>query len=304
VRRDGSLFWADAVLTALYDAGGRLRGYAKVTRDMTERLRAEEQVRLNAALHDSAEERARALAEAERQRDEAERARASLQTFLGVVAHDLRGPLTAIRGNAQLLRRRGSAPSPERLGRALASIEDETARMDELVGHLVDAARIGAGQLEVRPEPTDLAALAQRAVAAAAVAAERHRLVFDAPERLEGKWDPGLLARVLDNLLGNAVKYSPEGGDIRVWVGHRGDQAVVSVADQGVGMRREDLGGLFQLFTRLEGGRTIAGTGLGLYIVRGIVEAHGGEVWAESPGPGQGSTLTVSLPLERAPSDE
>jgi signal transduction histidine kinase len=109
---------------------------------------------------------------------------------------------------------------------------------------------------------------------------------------------------VLDNLLGNAVKYSPEGGDIRVWVGHRGDQAVVSVADQGVGMRREDLGGLFQLFTRLEGGRTIAGTGLGLYIVRGIVEAHGGEVWAESPGPGQGSTLTVSLPLERAPSDE
>jgi PAS domain S-box-containing protein len=304
LRRDGSRFWADAVLTALYDDAGRLRGYAKVTRDMTERLRAEEQVRLNTALRDAAEERARALAEAERQRDAAERAHASLQTFLGVVAHDLRGPLTAIRGNAQLLRRLPGAAPPERLGRALESIEDETARMDELVGRLVDAARIGAGQLEVRPAPTDLVALARRAVAAAQVTTASHRLVLAAPERLDGTWDPARLAEVLDNLLGNAVKYSPEGGEVRVRVERRDDQALVSVADQGIGLRREDLGGLFQPFARLEAGRAIAGTGLGLYIVRGIVEAHGGKVRAESPGQGQGSTFTVALPLERTPSDE
>jgi PAS domain S-box-containing protein len=304
VRRDGSHFWADAVLTALRDADGRLRGYAKVTRDMTERRQAAEQVRLIAALRDAVEERARALAEAERRRDEAERARASLQTFLGVVAHDLRGPLTAIRAGAQLLRRRAGAPSPERLGRALESIEDETRRMDELVGHLVDAARIGAGQLEVRPAPADLAALARRAVAAAQATTERHRLVLEAPERLEGEWDPGLLARVLDNLLGNAVKYSPEGGAVRVRVGRQDDRAIVSVSDRGIGLRPEELPRLFQLFARLEAGREVEGSGLGLYIVHGIVAAHGGRIWAESPGPGAGATFTVALPLERAPGGE
>src|SRR6185437_10303222 len=126
--------------------------------------------------------------------------------------------------HAQLLRRPGIAASPEGRERALAAVEDETGRMDELVGHLVDAARIGAGQLELRPEPTDLAALARRAVAAWQAATAAHRLVLEAPERLDGTWDPGRLAEVLDNLLGNAVKYRPEGGAVRVRVERQDDE--------------------------------------------------------------------------------
>ena len=274
VRRDGTRFWADAILTALRDEAGALVGYAKVTRDMTARRQAEEQARHNADLQEALLARARALAEAERQRDEAERARASLQTFLGVVAHDLRGPLTAIRGHAQLARRRAGAGASGRLDEALAAIV--------------------AGQLELRPEPTDLVALARRAVAAWQVATASHRLVLAAPERLDGTWDPGRLAEVLDNLLGNAIKYSPEGGEVRVRVDRQDDQAIVSVTDQGIGLRPEELPRLFQLFTRLETARPIEGSGLGLY----IVAAHGGRIWAESPGPGQGATFAVALPLE------
>jgi signal transduction histidine kinase len=103
---------------------------------------------------------------------------------------------------------------------------------------------------------------------------------------------------VLDNLLGNAVKYSPEGGEIRVRVERQGDRALLSVSDEGIGLRPEELPRLFQLFSRLEAGREIEGSGLGLYIVHGIVAAHGGRIWAESPGPGAGATFTVALPLE------
>ena len=297
VRRDGSRFWADAVLTALYDDDGLLRGYAKVTRDMTAHRQAQELIRLNAALQESAAARERALEETERQRDEAERTRASLQTFLGVIAHDLRNPLTSILGSAQLARRRVAAGASERLDEALAAIVAEGRRMDELIGHLVDAARVGAGQLEVRPEPTDLVALARRAVAARQVTTTRHRLALDAPERLEGAWDPERLAQVLDNLLGNAIAYSPDGGAVHVRLRREDREAVVSVTDQGLGIRQDDLDRLFQRFTRLETGRAIAGTGLGLYISQGIVAAHGGRIRAESAGPGKGATFAVALPL-------
>jgi PAS domain S-box-containing protein len=297
VRGDGSRFWADAVLTALYDDAGRLRGYAKVTRDMTAQRQTQELIRLNAALQESNAARARALAEAERQRDEAERARGSLQTFLGVIAHDLRTPLTAILGNAQVARRRAAAGASGRVDETLAAVVAEGQRMGKLIGHLLDAARVGEGQLRVWPVPTDLTALARRAVAAQQVATTRHRLVLDAPETLEGAWDPERLAQVLDNLLGNAVAYSPEGGEVRVQVRRQGGEAVVTVADQGLGVRQEDLDRLFQRFTRLDTGRDIRGTGLGLYISRGIVAAHGGRIWAESQGPGKGATFAVALPL-------
>jgi signal transduction histidine kinase len=128
---------------------------------------------------------------------------------------------------------------------------------------------------------------------------ERHQLVLEAPEQLEGEWDPGRLGQVLDNLLGNAITYSPDGGMVRVAVRQEDGQAIISVSDQGLGLRQGDLGQLFQLFSRLETGREIRGTGLGLYISRGIVEAHGGSVRAESAGPGRGATFTVALPLKR-----
>jgi PAS domain S-box-containing protein len=282
--------WVRAFVFPVKDQVGAIREVVLIHEDVTERRRAEES-------------REEALAEAEQRRDEAERAQGSLQTFLGVVAHDLRGPLTSIRGNAQMLRRRQDSVDPERRARALKAIEDEAGRMNGMIGALVDAARVGAGQLEVRPEPTDLVPLARRAVESAQAGSERHRVVFEAPDELPGVWDPGRLAQVLDNLLGNAVKYSPAGGEVRLRVERRGAEAVVSVTDQGVGIRPEEQPRLFELFSRLDTAGAIEGTGLGLYITRGIVEAHGGRVWAESAGPGAGATFTVAVPLGGEPRD-
>jgi signal transduction histidine kinase len=101
----------------------------------------------------------------------------------------------------------------------------------------------------------------------------------------------------MDNLIGNAIKYSPNGGEVRVRIERQGGQALVTVSDQGLGVHPEELPQLFQIFSRLESAGTIEGSGLGLYIVRSIVEAHGGRIWAESAGPGQGSTFCLTLPL-------
>jgi signal transduction histidine kinase len=171
--------------------------------------------------------------------------------------------------------------------------------MDKLLGDLVDAAHIGTGHFQVQPEQTDLVAIARQAIETAAITATTRRIVLDAPERLEGEWDRERLAQVLDNLIRNAVKYSPGGGEIRVRVWREGDAARVSVFDEGLGIRPDDLPRLFQPFARSETGEQITGSGLGLYIARGIVEAHGGHLWAESAGLGKGAAFSFGLPLKR-----
>ncbi len=285
MRPDGAVRLLHGHGEVVVDAAGRPVRMVGMAQDVTERVEAEA--------------RARELAREQAARAEAERAHASLQTFLGIVAHDLRNPLSSILGYVQLLRRGGASAAPERLGPALEAIEGQARRMRQMIDTLVDAARIGAGELRLHREPTDLAALARQAVAAVQATTERHRIVLEAPERLEGEWDLGRLAQVLDNLLGNAVRYSPEGGEIRLQLRWEDDQAVISVTDHGLGMPAEDLPRLFQLFSRLETGNGIEGSGLGLYIARSVVEAHGGRIWAESPGPGQGSTFSIALPLKR-----
>jgi PAS domain S-box-containing protein len=282
VRKDGSRFWADAVLTTLHDAEGHLIGYAKVTRDLTERKKTEQ-------------EREYLLAREEVARAEAEHGREQLQRFLGVVAHDLRNPLASILASAQLLERHGA--SPDHRESKAAMIVNQARRMNAMVGELVDAARIGAGQLKVRLAPMDLVALACQVAEARQVTTAKHTILVEAPEQLEGTWDAARLEEVMDNLIGNAIKYCPDGGEVRLRIERQDGQALVSVSDQGPGVRAEEMPRLFQLFSRLESAGTIEGSGLGLYIVRGIVEAHGGRVWAESAGSGQGSTFSLTLPL-------
>ncbi|MBI4495280.1 MAG: HAMP domain-containing histidine kinase [Chloroflexi bacterium] len=235
------------------------------------------------------------MREAERARQEAEMARQQLQRFLGMVVHDLRGPMTAILGSAQMAVRPDA--SPEHRERALATIGRQVRRMDRLVADLADAARIGAGRFEVQPQPTDLAALARRVVETAAAASARHRVRLEAPEQLEGAWDPDRLEQVLTNLVSNAIKYSPDGGEIRLSLRRKEGQAVASVVDQGIGLSPEDLQRLFQPFSRLDTAKGFQGTGLGLYISAAIVQAHGGRLWARSDGAGKGSTFTFTLPL-------
>jgi PAS domain S-box-containing protein len=254
-------------------------------------------VELNAALREIADARQQALRQAQQERDQAERARAGLQTFLGIVAHDLRNPLTAIRGYAQLANRRRSVP--EQVVHLTTAIQEQAQRMNGLIGTLLDAARIGAGELTVQRERTDLVEVARQAVDAGQLSTSKHRLTLAAPERLPGVWDPGRLAEVLHNLVENAIKYSPDGGDIQVHLTAQEETVTIRVTDEGQGMREQELPRLFHLFSRLEPGGRIAGTGLGLYIAHGIVSAHEGRIWAESPGPGQGSTFVVVLPREQ-----
>jgi PAS domain S-box-containing protein len=282
VRKDGSRFWADAVLTVLHDAEGNLLGYTKVTRDLTEHKKIEQ-------------ERERLLAATEVARAEAVRGREQLQRFLGMVAHDLRNPLTSILASAQLLERQGT--SPDHRASNAAIIANQARRMKAMIDALVDAARIGVGELKVQPAPMDLVALAREVVEARQVTTAQHQILLEAPPRLEGPWDVARLEQAMDNLIDNAIKYSPSEGEVRLHIERQDSQALVTVSDQGLGLHSKDLPQLFQLFSRMESARTIEGSGLGLYIVRGIVEAHGGRIWAESAGSGQGSTFGLTLPL-------
>jgi len=229
---------------------------------------------------------------------------------LSTVSHDLRTPITSIKGRAQVLLRRaqrGGGFAPEAVTDALRAIDGVADRMNTLVDELVDIGRLQSGRpLELNRRPLDLVALLREAIAEAQRATSKHalRLETDLAE-LTGVWDGPRLARVLDNLLSNAVRYSPEGGEIAVTLAREvadprngGDAARLAVADRGVGIPAADLPHIFERFRR---GRNvtgrIAGTGIGLAGAKQIVEQHGGTIAIESQE-GAGTTVTVRLPLE------
>lgn len=221
--------------------------------------------------------------------------------FLSNITHDLRTPLTSIKGRAQLLQRqvaRGSMPAPETLADGLAAIASTTDRMNALVGELIDLARLEDGRpLELARESVDLVALARRCAAEYERAAGAPPIRVSAVEgSLCGQWDPVRLERVMDNLISNAVRYG-SGGEIRIDLGRDGDAAILTVADRGVGIPAADLPRIFERFHRGSNvsGR-IPGAGVGLAGVKQIVEQHGGSVTVESEE-GRGTTMTVRLPL-------
>jgi signal transduction histidine kinase len=190
---------------------------------------------------------------------------------------------------------------PERLAAGLATIEETGERMLALVNELLDVARLRMGQtLDLDRAPTDLVALARRAADAQQHTTERHRIrVESRADELVGEWDAARLGRVLGNLLDNAVKYSPEGGEVVVELAAEDGLAVLRVRDRGIGIRLADRERIFRPFQRgTNVGRGIAGTGIGLAGARQIVEQHGGTISVESEG-GAGSTFTVRLPLDR-----
>jgi PAS domain S-box-containing protein len=213
------------------------------------------------------------------------------QEFLAMAGHELRNPLAAIRGNAQLLRRREAYSA-----RAVDAIVAQTTRLDRLVGDLLLTSQLAADRLDLQLVETDLAAEARAAVAALPPDGPPIRLPPHAGP-LPVLVDRHRLGQVLANLLANAIKYSPEGGDIVVRLSRVAAEARVAVGDRGVGIAPEDLPHLFDRFFRVAATAGVApGLGLGLYIARRIVEAHGGRLTAESTA-GAGSTFTVALPL-------
>jgi signal transduction histidine kinase len=236
--------------------------------------------------------------------------------FLASISHDLRNPLAAVQGVAQLLQRRlarDGTVDPARLAAALRNITSATAQMTALTEQLLDHARLQLDRpLELDRRPTDLVELARRTVETHAAASEGHRVRLEAAGApLVGEWDPARLERVLQNLLANATKYSPQGGEIvvRVWRerapgtggGESEEWAVFSVRDQGIGIPADDVPRIFERYGRAANVRgRIAGTGIGLATARWIVEQHGGTIAVQSEE-GRGSTFTVRLPL--GPSD-
>lgn len=212
--------------------------------------------------------------------------------FVSMVGHELRNPLSSLKGYAQLMERRGVYSQD-----GIRTIVRQTDRLSRMVGCLADAARIEAGQLELRRTEVDLVARVAAVVEAARESTGEQAPRLDAPGRpIVGLWDRERVEQVVANLLGNALKYGGD-GPVVVRVEDRGDDACVSVADRGPGIDAESLPRLFERFFRAPDAvaSSAKGMGIGLYVCRGLVEAHGGRIWAES-APGQGSTFSFTLP--------
>ena len=230
--------------------------------------------------------------------EELERLRAE---FLAMVSHELRMPLSSIKGSAATVLGAPSSLDPAEAVQFFRIIDSQADRMHDLIGGLLDVARIETGTLPVNPEPSDAASLVDEAKSAFLSGGEGSNLRIDLPPDLP--WvmvDRRRIVQVLGNLLSNSARHSPEGSPIRVTAVQEGVHVAVSVADEGRGVSADLLPHLFRKFSRIDGGDRgsgIAGSGLGLAICKGIVEAHGGRIWAESDGPGLGARFTFTIPV-------
>jgi len=240
--------------------------------------------------------RARLHAEmAQQHLDEAEATKDSLHRFMSMVAHDLRTPLTVQLAYLERLRRTGDRIGRTELQEALEALHHSANQLARLAGDLSDTAEIGAGAFTVYPVPMDLVALL-RAIAVTWEASAPQRLAVHAPAVIDGEWDPDRLGQVVSNLVSNAIKYGHT-GRVDVTASASIDEATITVTDRGAGIPAEDLVSLFEPFVRLASATTtsVAGSGLGLFIAKRIVEAHGGRIWVES-AVGVGTSVHVALP--------
>ena len=230
--------------------------------------------------------------------EEMERLRAE---FLGMVSHELRTPLTSIKGSAATLTEAASDLDPAEMLQFFRIIGEQADYMRDLIGDLLDVARIETGELPVAPAPADVATLVDEARSRFQSGGGRNDLRIDlSPELPLVMADGRRIIQVLSNLLTNAARYSHEASAIGVSAVREGYHVAVSVTDEGRGIAAERLPHLFRKFSRIDGEdrrRDIAGSGLGLAICKGIVEAHGGRIWAESDGPGLGARFTFTIPV-------
>jgi hypothetical protein len=284
LRKDGSHFWADVVVTAVQDANGTLMGFAKVTRDMTE---------------------PRELREAERgARLDAEAASRAKDEFLAAVSHELRTPLNIIVGQASRLP--SEKLDPEAASRAWEALERNVRLQVRLVEDLLDVSRICAGKLNIVPKAVDLSRVAEEALEAAQTAAQVKGIVIKTNiDPITGPifGDPVRLHQVVWNLLANAIKFTSPGGTVTLRVGREATGAVARVSDTGIGIDPKCVDRVFDTFAQVNVSSTRAqsGLGLGLSIVKHLVEAHGGRVKASSEGIGRGATFEVCLPVAADP---
>jgi hypothetical protein len=297
VRKDGTRFWANVVITAVFDEHRELRGFAKVTRDMTERKRAEEQL--------FEQREARFLAEEERRRAEAsyrvaQEANRAKDEFLMTLSHELRTPMTAILGWARLLP--ALPPQDETFREAVLAIGRSAQLQSRLIDDVLDVSRIVSGKLRLTVENIDVLGLLQSTLDTVRPSADAKLITIAtafAPGLGTIVGDATRLQQILWNLLSNAVKFTPKRGEVRISARRTSSHMQFAVTDTGEGIDSGFLPHVFEPFRQAESPstRVHGGLGLGLSIVRYLAEAHGGTVAAESAGRGQGSTFTVTLPI-------
>ena len=280
VRADGSMFWGRMTLASVRNGESGVRFYIAMVEDTTEQKRVE------AALREHGE-RMEAL----------ERSKSD---FLNVASHELRGPITVIRGYISMMGEGFFGELNESGRRVLPALLAKAEAMGLLVEQILETARLDDQRVEMCLEKLDLRMAVERVVSQfGALAGERHQIVVDVPlEPVVVDADPHFLETILGNVLDNAVKYSPGGGEVLCRVKRGERQAAISVSDRGIGISRRDIRRLFTRFGRVVGPQTsdIGGTGLGLYLSREMARRLGGELTG-APRPGGGAVFTLTLPL-------
>ena len=294
LRKDGTSFWANVTITAMRDAVGRLLGFAKLTRDMTQSQRA-------VAIEVEHQQREEILDAERNARMAAQRATRIKDEFLATLSHELRTPLSAILGWTQILLK-GHATSAADQRRAIEVIDRNARAQVQLIDDLLDLSRIMSGKLRLDLQQVSVLDVVQAAVDSAAPAATakdiRLRSLLD-PSRMMVNGDASRLQQVVWNLLTNAIKFTPKGGQVQVLLQRVNSHIELSVADSGVGIPANFIGQVFDRFSQRDSSSTRqhGGLGLGLAICKQLVELHGGTIRAASPGDGEGSTFVVELPL-------
>lgn len=287
VRKDGSQFWANVVITALRDETGQLRGFSKVTRDLTERKKAEEKIlQMNAELEQRVHTRTAELLAANKE----------LESFSYSVSHDLRAPLRHVQGYAEMLATASAGSLSDKAQRYLQTIIDASTDMAQLIDDLLAFSRMGRS--EMRGVQVNLDEVVSDTIRELGTTVRERQISWNVGPLPGVKGDLAMLKQVFVNLVGNAVKYTSKRERAEISIGHLGDeegQPVFFVRDNGAGFDMRYVQKLFGVFQRLHRADEFEGTGIGLAIVGRIVARHGGRIWAEG-AVGSGAAFYFTLP--------
>jgi PAS domain S-box-containing protein len=289
IRKDGSRFWANVVITALFDNQGTLQGFAKVTRDLTNRKQMEDELeRTNRELKSQQQE----LTILNQAKDE----------FISLASHQLRTPATGVKQYLGLILQGFMGEIPDQLLPILQKAYESNERQISLVNDLLRVAQVDAGKLILNKTQTDITALVRDAVAEQKDSFKRRSqsVEIDCPgKHVVADIDNGRFRMVLDNLIDNASKYTPPNGKIIISIETNDEELRVGVADNGVGIKKDDLSKLFNKFSRIgnELSEEVGGSGLGLYWANKVVQKHGGKIYVQSKHL-QGTKFIVSVPIK------
>jgi PAS domain S-box-containing protein len=295
LRKDGTTFWAHVTITALRDDAGKLLGYAKLVRDLTDAKRIK-------AIEDADQQREELLDAERSARMAAQRATRLKDEFLATLSHELRTPLSAILGWTQVLLRAGASKSPEEQKRAIEIIDRSARAQVQLIDDLLDLNRIMTGKLRLELRQVSFSDVVEAAVDSAKPAAEakgvRLKSILGAGQDTVSA-DGARLQQVVWNLLTNAIKFTPKGGQVQVLLQRVNSHLELNVSDTGIGISAGYLPQVFDRFSQQDTSttRNFGGLGLGLAICKQLVDLHGGVITAVSEGEGKGATFSVQLPV-------